>query len=435
MSSTSKWSDQISTVSGEKLRQYAKMRIDAYNSGNTKIVHKIYEDKNFDDEEYAANMYSATGKRGSMGTCWCFTWNNYPKDHKEVLENLRSVEYMIYGYEICPSTETPHLQGFVKFTCDQRYGTRNAKGYHLNSLKGRLFGMRWAKMYIHSSPQECSEYCEKHNLYITRRGVLAPGRGQSAKLNDVAGKIMRREITLDECDEQHPGMMVAHGRGLTALHARHEPPRNEHPCAVYIYGPTGTGKSKYAKREHGEENVYRKTNGNIYWNNYNNELATVIEEFTVRGNNGNNSRGWLFEDLILVLDQYKIAIDIKFGATQCNSKYIYITSPYHLKHHFPKEEEFMQIIRRLNMIYHIPAKGAWPVPDLTYKDYYWSDEKNIDEPWGLDVVVQYKKEHPTDDMPKSIENGSNVEEWNSEYTDEPEYQIDNVGDSDEEYLD
>ncbi len=45
----------------------------------------------------------------------CFTWNNYPENWVETLEtNFRLFEW-IGGEEICPTTGTPHIQGYVEF--------------------------------------------------------------------------------------------------------------------------------------------------------------------------------------------------------------------------------------------------------------------------------------------------------------------------------
>ena len=45
---------------------------------------------------------------------WCFTLNNYTEGEVESLKSLPS-SYMLFGYETCPTTGTPHLQGYVYF--------------------------------------------------------------------------------------------------------------------------------------------------------------------------------------------------------------------------------------------------------------------------------------------------------------------------------
>jgi len=46
---------------------------------------------------------------------FCFTWNNYPDDHQDRLDQC-GYRYVLFGYEWAPTTGTPHLQGFLYFT-------------------------------------------------------------------------------------------------------------------------------------------------------------------------------------------------------------------------------------------------------------------------------------------------------------------------------
>lgn len=45
---------------------------------------------------------------------WQFTLNNYTPEEEKELRALDS-EYLQYGYEVAPTTGTPHLQGYIKF--------------------------------------------------------------------------------------------------------------------------------------------------------------------------------------------------------------------------------------------------------------------------------------------------------------------------------
>lgn len=51
---------------------------------------------------------------------WCFTLNNYTKEHENILQrfskNKEWCSHLIYGKEEAPSTETPHLQGGIALT-------------------------------------------------------------------------------------------------------------------------------------------------------------------------------------------------------------------------------------------------------------------------------------------------------------------------------
>lgn len=54
----------------------------------------------------------------SRGIAWTFTINNWDSGDVARLEQLVSnnqAEYIVFGYEVAPSTGTPHLQGYVRF--------------------------------------------------------------------------------------------------------------------------------------------------------------------------------------------------------------------------------------------------------------------------------------------------------------------------------
>ncbi len=46
---------------------------------------------------------------------WAFTLNNYTHTHLLRLRNSKWYQYVIFGFEVCPTTYTPHLQGYIEF--------------------------------------------------------------------------------------------------------------------------------------------------------------------------------------------------------------------------------------------------------------------------------------------------------------------------------
>lgn len=83
---------------------------------------------------------------------WIFTLNNYSDEDFLHFDNLYSqghFKYLIYGREVCPSTGTPHLQGFIQLSKKQRFsGVKKLLGskYHIEQA-------------IH--PWFAAEYCKK----------------------------------------------------------------------------------------------------------------------------------------------------------------------------------------------------------------------------------------------------------------------------------
>lgn len=85
---------------------------------------------------------------------WCFTVNNWTRDHEDQLEELsHAVSYLVYGYETA-ETGTPHLQGYVIFQRVKRFTEARAllpPGSHIEAKRGSSF--------------QAAEYCKKDGLY------------------------------------------------------------------------------------------------------------------------------------------------------------------------------------------------------------------------------------------------------------------------------
>ena len=59
---------------------------------------------------------------------WTFTINNYTPDtetHLQTLAKEPRVTFLVYGREVAPTTGTPHLQGYIKYSDRKRLGYVN----------------------------------------------------------------------------------------------------------------------------------------------------------------------------------------------------------------------------------------------------------------------------------------------------------------------
>lgn len=93
---------------------------------------------------------------------WVLTWNNYPSNWQDFfLERKGLLEKLCIGEETCPTTGTPHLQGWLKF-----YKKNNAKTY-LNLPKQ----IHWATMSRNATERQNTVYCTKQRTNILSWGV------------------------------------------------------------------------------------------------------------------------------------------------------------------------------------------------------------------------------------------------------------------------
>jgi len=88
---------------------------------------------------------------------WCFTHNNYSDDdiagYRSVADH-GDVVYIIFGKEVAPTTQTPHLQGFVSFKARKR----------LTQVKALLPGEQHLIAAV-GSPQQNRTYCIKEDAF------------------------------------------------------------------------------------------------------------------------------------------------------------------------------------------------------------------------------------------------------------------------------
>lgn len=59
-------------------------------------------------------------KRISASNYWVFTYSNYPPDWMALMAHGLEGCKWIAEYELCPTTGTPHIQGYIEFPCKVR---------------------------------------------------------------------------------------------------------------------------------------------------------------------------------------------------------------------------------------------------------------------------------------------------------------------------
>ena len=77
-----------------------------------------------------------------------FTLNNDAKPDIKATIDALACQFLIYGKEICPTTQTPHLQGHVWFK-------------NLRSIRGTRSILKGCHVEIAKAPQKSIEYCRK----------------------------------------------------------------------------------------------------------------------------------------------------------------------------------------------------------------------------------------------------------------------------------
>jgi len=296
------------------------------------------------------------------GKNWVFTINNWTQQDldtiKTAFETKRSgLEYIMYKREICPQTQTKHLQGLACF--DKRVYWKTAREVFtrrdgsnnswLNIMRGTI---KQSEEYV-SKP----ETADPTNPNTESYGERPAGKGARSDIAAIAEAI-RSGANEAEIFEIDPEYYMHHSTGVRRAIAVSQAKRTFKSKVYWFCGDSGAGKSRLA---------YEITNGEAYyknasfefWENYQNEEFVIIDDY--------RSAMCPFSEFLRLLDCYPHLVNVKGTHAQFNSKYIIITTPKSPRETWKSQsdENLYQLERRITQIVYF-TKGSAP----------WSQDKN-----------------------------------------------------------
>lgn len=260
---------------------------------------------------------------------WVFTLNNYTLEEVEAIDKMdvNVCNYLIYGREH-QNDGTPHLQGFMKLK----------KPMRLTGVK-KIPGLRRAHFEVaKASDQDCIDYCSKEDISPYTLGTLT-SQGKRTDLESVADSI--GTLTLRQIAEEFPVAYIKYHKGINELKKFHEIDRNWKMEVWVIWGPPGTGKTRFANTL-GESQYFVSTprsGKEIWFDGYEGQETMILDDFY----------GWMrWSMLIKLLDRYKMGLPIKGGFVSMRSKRIVITSNSHplLWYNYGSKIVFSALARR-----------------------------------------------------------------------------------------
>lgn len=223
-----------------------------------------------------------------------FTLNNYTEEEYETMMELG--EYCIIGREV-GEQGTPHLQGYVEFKTPKRFTT-------LKNINPRV---HWEQR--RGTQEQAIEYCKKEGNFKER----GEKKNQGARKDlDIA-----RTLAMEE------GMRTVTAicslqqiRVAESFLTYNEEPRDWQPEVIWIWGPTGTGKSRMAREI--TSNPYTKSDGSKWWPGYDGHEDVIIDDF--------RDSWWSITEMLSLLDRYEKRVEFKGGYRQFKPRKIVVTS-------------------------------------------------------------------------------------------------------------
>lgn len=244
---------------------------------------------------------------------WVFTLNNWTESQYNAILDMKKT-YLVVGQEVGDSG-TPHLQGYIVF----------ARAYRLSQLTKLLPKAHWEI----AKCADAGNYCMKENY------IIQDFRKKKVGDLNIVCKLPTLEIL-----ETNPMVYIRYHSGIEKMQQLLQEPRNFKPEVTWIYGPTGTGKTRSVVEK--EPDLWISGEDLKFWNGYENQEAVLFDDF--------RADFCKFHTLLRILDRYPYSVNVKGGHRKFNSKRIYITSCYHPSEVYNTREDIEQLLRRIDVV-------------------------------------------------------------------------------------
>ena len=290
---------------------------------------------------------------------WVGTWQdtaNPPSPQLMESKNLKT-RYMVFQMETAPTTGKLHYQCYFEFEKDHR----------LCQLK-KLFPLcYWGKR--RGTAQQCIDYCTKEEtrtlppmsfgepFYSANTNFIGdesePAGKKPSTLNELAGKLVKRELNVKDAALAYPKDFILHYNGIRQLITTLNIHRTWVTHAMVLWGCPASGKSRFARefalKYYSEDDIYAYdrmvgTNPQEWWDGYTGQKCVIIEEM--------DGRFFSYDRIKHLLDRYPMKVPFKGGSTNFLAEIVIMNSNFPVRSWYPDEPDINALLRRIDMCYH-----------------------------------------------------------------------------------
>jgi len=236
--------------------------------------------------------------------------------------------------EIGTNTHRPHWQLSAIFS----------RGVRLAMVK-QVFGAN-----SHCEPtrsQAAEAYCWKEDTRIEGT-QFEIGERPFHRNRSTDWGVVRLAAQSGDFEKIPDNIFCTHYRTLRMIASDYQPkpPDLNEPCGIWIYGPSGVGKSSYVRKHYGHS-LYMKGQ-NKWWDGYTNETSALIDDFDCNV---------MSHYLKIWADQYAFQAEIKGGKKFIRPKNFIVTSNFTIRQlHSNMDDETIKAIERRFFVIYIPLK-------------------------------------------------------------------------------
>lgn len=244
--------------------------------------------------------------------------------------------YVAYGEETCPSSGRFHHQGFLhtvkKMT---EFAVRKKIGGYASYMNGTI--------------EQNEAYCSKASE-LTEYGTK-PRQGARLDLSSYVKKVHAGELSINQILIDDPISFHQYGRTLQAAEDAYliQKKRTEMTIGIWLYGPTGSGKSHRALEfasSQGAEIFYHNPEDKGWWDLYHHQPVTILDDF----------RGSIsYSFLLRLVDKYDVSVPRRCKSPiPFTSRYLIVTSalsPTECYHNLSANDSLAQLMRRFHVVF------------------------------------------------------------------------------------
>jgi len=300
--------------------------------------------------DQSSEMPAATPFSGkNQYTRLCFTVNlpdgkGFGDYDLKKLRVALNPSFFIVGKERGGETNRRHFQGYLEFP-------KKRTGFVIDKIFRMTFPLPISCHYeaaIGSAQQNCN-YCSKEDPSVFIFGEPRPGQGARTDLENIFDKIKKGATPLEIAND-HPQQWVVHNRSFDKYRAMVDPKRNKPSQLIFLWGPTGTGKTMHAQELEPTTVTWVSRQ---YLNGFHGgEKVILFDDFDY------NCMDW--QTFLTMTDRYALTINVKLGAVNFAPETIIFTSNSDPKSWWPRapEETKKAIHRRMEEFGEIRHLGS-----------------------------------------------------------------------------
>lgn len=256
---------------------------------------------------------------------FCVTWFNYTDSTIVKLTDLfnsSKLRYVVIGEETCPETQRKHLQIYLETTKKITFrGLKDLLGdnaIHVEIAKG--------------DAQSNLEYCSKEKLLLLLGKPVK--KGQRTDLEAVK-ELIDSGTSYESLWDSNFSIMLQYRRGLEEYSNLRRLRRRGPPLTSVHWGPTGTGKTRYAfdlARDDYDDSFWVWPGGE-WFDGYRGQKVAIFDEF-----HGGSEQRIPFSLWKKLVDRYPLQVPVKGGFTNWSPEVIVFTSNIDPKFWWPEEK-------------------------------------------------------------------------------------------------